>query len=438
MPVNVLGKTPKIARDGANSSWDELPLRERIAAILKEEAPPLPVAKNGGGFPLRELNGDVFARRTQTTGFTVEARKGAGRKNSSLALTKDAQLRQIPPYVPPAKVREALERGDGTQVKESENTYVDHNGWTKTDYRYISAEGYERLIKDLRDPAASRKKRSKPVAVAGEVRYHYMAENKSPRWNGNSGVRTRVGLYVPVYENWTVYGLLEGMNDIKNYQNKFEFSRINLYGKLGVASVSAGSFGQLIAEGNIYDSNIDGGRVSVGQPVNYTMIYGETDYVRNFSAATARYEHYNYSFEAGIYDYKIKSAANERNTIYNAIAAYETGGFTFSAMYMRARLPDRSGGKNGYVASVYYGRLRSWIPHTYVIFAKYYNQARHTYIAHGMFGLGPWMDGFKGYGAGVNYMMTKNLMATAEYYSLKENGTGDRGKSVWLSLSYFF
>ena len=105
-------------------------------------------------------------------------------------------------------------------------------------------------------------------------------------------------------------------------------------------------------------------------------------------------------------------------------------------MYLCSKAGDESG--SGYVATVKYGRNRSWIPGTYEIFAKYYDQADSTYIAHTMTGLADYMQGFKGVGFGFAYTLMENVVYSIEYYDLKDKKTGLQGRTIWNHVAYYF
>ena len=66
-------------------------------------------------------------------------------------------------------------------------------------------------------------------------------------------------------------------------------------------------------------------------------------------------------------------------------------------------------------------------PGSYGLYANYYDQARGTVIAHTMNGFYG-NTGFKGYMIGANYTLAKNIVATLEWYDLKE-------KSLWYDYA---
>jgi len=202
--------------------------------------------------------------------------------------------------------------------------------------------------------------------------------------------------------------------------------------------VTAGSFSYLMAEGNIYDSGFKGARVDFGEPVKYTLSYGKTDYTKKTYIATARYKDFDYNLEAGVYHYQADDGVFNQNTIRTLGGNYNFSNFSVGAMYLHSSLKDRNGDNSGYVLSFNYGDLKTYRPGTYSAFAKYYNQSRGTYITHGMNGSGNLMQGFKGYGLGINYALGENFVAGIEYYGLTDKISGKTGYTWWNHITRYF
>lgn len=253
-----------------------------------------------------------------------------------------------------------------------------------------------------------------------------------------SGFRLYLGADTRINKEWHLYGMLEGQESIKNYNNKFELSRLYLDGKVGTTKVKAGKFGYLMAEGNIYDSGFTGIRADFGDPINYSLSYGETNDTKSTFAATAGYKDFDYNLTAGAYSFRLDDGSDRRNTIWHIGGNYNFSNFSIGAMYLDGGLKDSKGNSDGYVLSFNYGDLKSYRPGTYGLYAKYYNQARGTYISHGMNGKGNSMQGVKGYGVGLNYTVAKDLVAGVEYYDLADKITGEKGKTVWTQLTHYF
>lgn len=299
---------------------------------------------------------------------------------------------------------------------------------------HAEPENYSEIVDQLTQIGDRRQQQDNKVNIDGEVRYHY-ASDRGPGQRDSSGFRLRLGADAEIAQDWRVHGMLEGRTSVVNYNNDFKLSRLYAAGTLGQAAVRAGSFGYLMAEGNIYDSVFDGVRTELSGPVDYTAAYGKTDDSKETVIATARYHDYDYDVEAGVYHYRTDGL---KNTIRTLGGNYYFSNFSLGAMALDARRKDAKGDGSGYVLSFNYGDLKSWRPGTYGIFAKYYNQPRHTYIVHGMNGAGRGMQGFKGYGLGVDYTVAENFIAGIEYYDQTDKISGEKAETWWSRLTRYF
>ncbi len=314
------------------------------------------------------------------------------------------------------------------------NADVDQKGILTTG---IDQDTYTALIDELMHIGQRGVPLANNVEFNGEIRYHYALNSGSERWKrDSSGIRMYFRANAALTKDWRAYGIVESRKNLVNYNNEFKLSRLYVVGKVGTSTVKAGSFGYLMAEGNIYDSGFDGIRVDLGGPVKYTLSYGETKDSKDTAIATARYVDFDYNLEAGIYHYRMNDS--NPNTIWTIGGNYNFSHFGLGTMFLNSSLKDRNGSSNGYVVSLNYGDLKSWRAGTYEIFAKYYNQSRGTYIAHGMNGIGSSMQGFKGYGVGTNYALKENLVAGIEYYRLSDKISKDKGDTWWGQLTYYF
>lgn len=312
---------------------------------------------------------------------------------------------------------------------------------TITDQRDIDNKTYTGLIDELMHVGDRGNHVDNKVKVDGEVRYHYAFNRGSNQWDkDSSGIRTYLGFGTNINEDWRVNGMMDIEKSFVNYNNKFELSRLNVVGKLSSSILTAGSFGYLMAEGNIYDSGFKGAKADFGKPVKYTLSYGKTDYTKKLSIATARYDDFDYNLEVGIYHYQLDNGVYNQNTIRTLGGNYNFSNFGIGAMYLGSSLKDSKGESNGYVFSLNYGDLKTYRPGTYNIFIKYYNQPLGTYIEHGMNGIGNLglMQGFKGYGIGTHYTFANNLVGGLEYYNLTDKVSGERGKTWWSELTQYF
>jgi hypothetical protein len=294
--------------------------------------------------------------------------------------------------------------------------------------------GYEagRYLSYGRLPQASGTK------IGGELRYNYVNHGGDEKFDFfDSRVRLRLYAEQPLDDNWTLYGMGEAnkswFRDIKH----FNLERIYIKGKYKELELTGGRFGAFYADGNIYDGHFDGVRASGGEKVKLTGEYGKLRDDEKVMALVADYTEPKYDLQAGLYAFdKFKGYGS--NSIGSLGGMYYIGNFGVGATYLYSSESAVNGGTGGYVVTLKYGRNRSWVPGTYELFAKYYNQPDTTYTGHTMVGLADYMQGFSGFGGGMYYTLAENLIYGIEYYDLEEKGTGLRGRTLWNHISLFF
>ena len=170
------------------------------------------------------------------------------------------------------------------------------------------------------------------------------------------------------------------------------------------------------------------------------MSSGSTESSKETYVVTARYKDFDYDLEAGLYHYQ--RLGGGVNTIWTFGGNYNFSNFGVGAMYLGSSTKDAKGNSGGYVFSFNYGDLKSWRKGTYDVFAKYYNQPEGTYIWHGMNGMAGQrfgsMQGFRGYGVGMHYTLAANLVGSLQYFDLSDKIVGDKAKTLWGELTYYF
>lgn len=298
---------------------------------------------------------------------------------------------------------------------------------------------YNKLVKDF-STSEQKKAKANALTVSGEVRYHSSANQGKGRLDKDqSGIRTRVGVEQPLGEKWKANAMAELKTDMHNYDNKAEVNRFYLTGNLDEVKVTGGAFGYLMGDGNIYDSRFDGVKFDFGEKnkLKYSVAYGETNSSKDTYVTTFKYSDYDYAVDLGVYNYRLEDS-DTQNRIANLGYNYYFSNFSFGAMYLHGKLKDEKKDNDGYVLGVKYGEVKTYRPKTYEFFMKYYDQAQSTYIAHGMNGIGARMRGFRGHSLGTNYSFMKNTVLGIEYYDLQDKVSGEEGKTLWGSVTYYF
>ena len=281
------------------------------------------------------------------------------------------------------------------------------------------------------------------VNFTAQIRWHYVDNYRSKHDSSDDHqLRSRIYINGKVNETWDYHAMLENKQDLHTNaeEAKTGFERAYVTGRLGGGKVTGGVFGNLLAEGNIYDTSFDGIKLDFGDVIKYSLLYGNADIERDnkLFAATASYKDYDYDAAVGYHHIKYDVGNPAANTIWSAGGNYDFGNYSFGAMYLRASEQDAKGDRDGYVLTLTHGRLKEWRAHTYEIYAKYYDQSVHTYLAHTMNGLAGYMDGFKGYSIGAQYAVAKNIVFGLEYYDLKDKITDEKNRTIWTQFIFDF
>ena len=281
------------------------------------------------------------------------------------------------------------------------------------------------------------------VNFTAQIRWHYVDNYRSKHDSSDDHqLRSRIYINGKVNETWDYHAMLENKQDLHTNaeDGKTGFERAYVTGRLGGAKVTGGVFGNLLAEGNIYDTSFDGIKLDFGDVIKYSLLYGNADIERDnkLFAATASYKDYDYDAAVGYHHIKYDVGNPAANTIWSAGGNYDFGNYSFGAMYLRASEQDAKGDRDGYVLTLTHGRLKEWRAHTYEIYAKYYDQSVNTYLAHTMNGLAGYMDGFKGYSIGAQYAVAKNIVFGLEYYDLKDKITDEKNRTIWTQFIFDF
>ena len=284
--------------------------------------------------------------------------------------------------------------------------------------------------------------KSREPRIGGELRYNYVDHSgyhPNPDYDFfDSRIRLRLYLEQPLDDNWKVYAMGEGNKSWFKDVKSFALQRLYISGDYKDWKITAGRYGTFYGDGNVYDGRIVGVRVQGGKAVMLRAEYGELREGQRGGAIIANYSDPRYDLEAGLYNFSnVKSYGN--TTIGSFGGMYYIGNFGLGAMYLYTSadgIGDNS--NNGCVVTLKYGRMRSWLPGSYEIFAKYYNQPDATYMGHTMVGLADYMRGFSGYGVGAYYTLMENVVYGIEYYDLKDKAGGRKGRTLWNHVSLFF
>ena len=306
---------------------------------------------------------------------------------------------------------------------------------------------------------ANLEKKADNVKVTGEVRYRYT----DSELNGNeyNDLRSRIWVNGQINDDWSYIGMIENTQDFTEDagNEKTEFKRAYVEGKIGGLDLTAGRYGAFFANGNVYDAQADGAKLSYGDKVKVSAFAGKgTDEAGDGAASNGNYAGgeisaamgENFSLNGGYVNFKDmgqvtgETETNVDNAIWYVGADANFGDFTLSGMYLKGDKSEndqdvKGVDDDGYTVGLSYKGAEASEAGSYGIWANYYDQGGQTYVAHttdaNTFG----NDGFKGYGVGVNYTFAKNIVGTVAYYDTENKlDSNEDDQIIWSDLTFTF
>ena len=341
---------------------------------------------------------------------------------------------------------------------------------------------------------ANLEKKADNVKITGEVRYHYTDSDDDFAGYGTK-LRSRIWVNGQINDDWTYTGMLQNEQDLKNDagDEKTEFQRAYVNGKLGGVKVQAGRYNNKLADGNVYDNRFDGIQASYGDSVKLTAGYGKATpssvsgasitgvRVDNFFSSNGKFSVSNDAEEVyyaelatevggldvnvGYYDFQSVGAEAYGESyswdymgrpvfdgaktfdhsydakIWSVGAKYAFGDdFELGAIYLKGEdeMSGTSVDDDGYVVTAAYKGAKASDAGSWGLVAKYYDQGMTTYVDHTMNGNADKMFGFKGYSVAANYTFAKNIVGQVEYYDLEEKEGNRESQTIWSQLVFNF
>ena len=310
---------------------------------------------------------------------------------------------------------------------------------------------------------AALEKKSDNVKITGEARFRY-ADSKGKGNVADSYVgdlRSRIWITGQVNDDWSYTGMIQNIQyfagDDKG-DEKTDFQRAYVQGKLGGMAVTAGRYNAFFADGNIYDNRADGVELSYGDKVKLSLAAGKaTDEITklyvlegttggNYAGGALSADFGAVNATAGYYNFKdiLQKDSGIDNAIWFVGAGTSFGDFGLNAMYLKGDASyqghDLDGlDDDGYTVGLTWKGAEAAKAGSYGLFANYYDLGGQTYIAHTTDADTFDGEGFKGYGVGANYTVAKNMVFTAAYYDTKSKlNSSDKDKIIWTDLTFTF
>ena len=321
---------------------------------------------------------------------------------------------------------------------------------------------------------ANLEKKADNVKITGELRYRYVDQKGEVNTDADrknhsyvNDLRSRIWINGQINNDWSYTGMLQNTQNLGDNagNEKTDFQRAYVDGKLGGLAVRAGRYNLVLADGNFYDTRADGVEVAYGKDVKLTGYAGKFAEDTNIDGwdtnggnywgadvtaaigkgldLSAGYIHVNDIVEDDDHLYD--------NKVWYVGAKYAVGHVGLSAMYLKGDLSDNSGHKydedwqkDGYVIGLDYKGAKANEVGSWGLWAKYYDQGTATYLAHTTDANTFWGYGFKGYGVGANYTFAKNIVGNVAYYETKDidaqKAFGDtvKDRRLWTDVTFTF
>ena len=327
-------------------------------------------------------------------------------------------------------------------------------------------------LENLGVRVANLEKKADNVKITGELRYRYVDQkgkvNRDADGKAHSYVndlRSRIWINGMINDDWTYTGMLQNTQNLGDNagNEKTDFQRAYVDGKLGGMAVRAGRYNLVLADGNFYDTRADGIEVAYGKDVKLTGYAGKFAEDTNIDGFDTNGGNYwgadltaaigkGLDLSAGYIDVDdIEGGYGYDNKVWYVGAKYAVGHVGLSAMYLKGDLSDDDGDKydkdwqkDGYVIGLDYKGAKADEVGSWGLWAKYYDQGTATYLAHTTDAHTFWGYGFKGYGVGANYTFAKNIVGNVAYYETKnitwnkDEGATVKDRRLWTDVTFTF
>ena len=313
---------------------------------------------------------------------------------------------------------------------------------------------------------AALEKKADNVKITGNIRYNYADYDED---GYATGLRSRIWVNGQINDDWSYTGMLQNVQNLKDNagNEKTDFQRAYVDGKIGGVAVEAGRLQLTLVDGNLYDTRADGVVASYGKDVKVTGFYAkptdqgkalledaafnsksELEYDNVYGAkvdakfgvvaATAGYT----VFQDATYNVYAFNDKKEYvlfdNKIWNVGVAFDLAkDLNLSANYMKSSEKYVTDDDDAIVVGLSYAGAKAAKEGSFGVYGKYYDQARSTVVAHTMNGAYG-NHGFKGYMVGANYTFAKNIVGAVEYYDLEDKLDDSDMKTLWSQVVFTF
>ena len=305
---------------------------------------------------------------------------------------------------------------------------------------------------------ANLEKKADNVKITGQMRARYQSHDDG---GDKADLRSRIWISGQVNDDWTYTAMLQNLQTFTHSnagEEKTEFKRAYVEGRVGGLAVTAGRWDEVVATGSIFDAYVDGVKVSYGDKVKvYGMFasgadWGDTDNTpihgnSNDKVYAAGLEtkvgavngYFNYIKAEGI---NTDDVVRDKE-IYNVGLSFDVAkDLNLAYEYMWAdKKYNEQVSKDGWVATLAYKGADAATPGTYGLHVTYYDQPVNALIAP-TYDASTFMDegqgGYKGFNVGADYALAKNITLSVNYYDTEAKVGKADDQAIFTELFFAF
>ena len=307
---------------------------------------------------------------------------------------------------------------------------------------------------------ANLEKKADNVKITGETRLRYWDYDGDNSDGSKTQLRSRIWIKGQVNEDWTATAMLENIQKIagentKSGEEDTKFQRAYVNGRIGGLAVQAGRYQFTdFNEAMIYDTRMDGVQVSYGKDVKLTAGVGKASDGDGLKSATWKAEDMYYAqlgAKLGVVDakvgyYKFTDVVRlaDDDEIWTIGAGLNVAkDLKLTGTYYMSDYDTNDVDDDGFIVGLKYKGAKTAKAGSWGIWANYYDMGAGTFIAptfEADYSLADMdtVDGFKGYGVGVDYTFAKNIVGQVKYYDLEAKEGSKEQDTLYAQLNFTF
>ena len=305
---------------------------------------------------------------------------------------------------------------------------------------------------------ANLEKKADNVKITGETRLRYWNYDGDTQDGDKTQLRTRIWIKGQVNEDWSATAMLENIQKIAGEDSnggdeETKFQRAYVNGKIGGLAVQAGRYQfSDMNDAMIYDDRMDGIQVSYGKDVKLTAGYGKGSDASTATGDNNAEDMYYAELtstigvvDAGVGYYKFDEQLN-LNGEDNELWAIRAGlpivkDLKLTGTYLMSDYDENGCDDDGYMVGLKYRGAKASQAGSWGLWATYYDMAEGTYVAptfEADYEYGTDLEGFKGYGVGVDYAFAKNIVGQVKYYDLESKEGNVDEDTLYAQVNFSF